>query len=435
MSPRRLPLALALLAAAACAKPAPRAPAASGDEWPYPYPRAGEVTLKEKETLDEAWHLVLAGDLARAERDYLKVLRRRPGLVPAQTGLGVARLRGGRVEEARSALVAVVETARDYAPALYGAAEASLQAGDAEAALRFMRRAEAADPGSALMKRRLSELRLQVTERRMAAARAESAAGDFDGAADIYRRALGDAPEVAGLRLELAELLAGRGEAAEAMAVLEGDPTEDRQVLLKLGELRAASGDHAGALEAYRRLLARDPRDEEALALADRSRTVLEMRGMPEEYLRIAGAETITRADLAALVAVKVTALGRLPPGAPKVAVDISGSWAREHILKALAYDVMTVYPNHTFQPGAVARRGDLARAVQRVLDLVRHPAAPAPAITDMSRSHLFHYPAARVVAAGLMDLTPEGAFQAWRPPTGAEAASVIDSLARLVGP
>ena len=41
----------------------------------------------------------------------------------------------------------------------------------------------------------------------------------------------------------------------------------------------------------------------------------------------------------------------------------------------------MAVYPNHTFQPGAVVRRGDLARAVQRVLDLLSYPQAPAPAL------------------------------------------------------
>ena len=31
----------------------------------------------------------------------------------------------------------------------------------------------------------------------------------------------------------------------------------------------------------------------------------------------------------------------------------------------------MEVYPNHTFQPDAVVRRADLARAVSRVLELV----------------------------------------------------------------
>jgi hypothetical protein len=156
---------------------------------------------------------------------------------------------------------------------------------------------------------------------------------------------------------------------------------------------------------------------------------------MPEEYRRIPSSPTITRADLAALLMSKVTMLSRLPPGPAKVAVDISGSWARDQIIRALALDVLDVYPNHTFQPAAVVRRGDLAAAVQRVLDLAKHPATTLAKPSDMSSTNLFRYPAARVVGAGLMDLTEAGAFEAWRPVSGQEAVDVVEGLIRLVGP
>jgi hypothetical protein len=38
-------------------------------------------------------------------------------------------------------------------------------------------------------------------------------------------------------------------------------------------------------------------------------------------------------------------------------------------------------------------------------------------------------------VTAGLMDLTPAGAFEPWRPVSGREAVDVVDALTRLVGP
>ncbi|HET7745836.1 MAG TPA: S-layer homology domain-containing protein, partial [Vicinamibacteria bacterium] len=170
-------------------------------------------------------------------------------------------------------------------------------------------------------------------------------------------------------------------------------------------------------------------------AAARRAREALELSDMPPEYRQIFEADTITRADLAALAMVKVTALSRLPPGPSRVAVDVAGSWARDHILRALSLEVMTVYPNHTFQPAATVRRGDLARVVQRVLDLVKHPTGTLPRITDMAPNNLFHYPATRAVGAGLMDLTSAGAFEAWRPVSGREAAAVLENLARLVGP
>jgi tetratricopeptide (TPR) repeat protein len=285
------------------------------------------------------------------------------------------------------------------------------------------------------VRRRLSEAKLQVTERRVTAAKALLEAGEQAGAEEEYRRALEAAPEVGGLRVELANLVHDRGDVLGAVSVLEMDPMGDRQVLMRLAEILMEQRDHAAALDAYGRILARDPRDAEAALGASQAREALELVRMPEEYRQIYTAARVSRADLAALVAVKVTRLSRVPPGEPEVAVDISGSWAREHIIKVLSYRVMEVYPNHTFQPGAVVRRGDLAQAVGAVLNLLNWPAGSLPSFTDMSRSHLFHEGASRAVASGLMDVTSSGAFEAWRPVTGREAIDVVEALVRLVGP
>jgi hypothetical protein len=156
---------------------------------------------------------------------------------------------------------------------------------------------------------------------------------------------------------------------------------------------------------------------------------------MPEEYRHIAEAPRVTRADLAALVAVRVRALQRVGPGEPRVAVDISLSWARDYVARVLALGIMDVYPNHTFQPGAVVRRADLARAVARTLDSLGRPRSPGPAPTDMSPSHLDYDAVERVLGAGLMGLTASGAFEPWRPVSGNEAIEVVDAVARLAGP
>jgi tetratricopeptide (TPR) repeat protein len=419
---------------ASCAR-APVKPPAPPEGYTFPTVKPGETTAERRQKIEKAWLAVLAGEVPDAERDYLALLKEQPDLVPAETGLAFARLRGERFEAAAQGFARVLERRADYFPALVGGALTALKRDDPETALDLLRRAQEVDPRDVAVKRRLGDVRLQVTERRVAAARAASQAGDQERAIETYRKALGDAPEVPELRLELADALATRGDLAEATSILLADPSGDRRVQMRLGELLAQAGEYERALGAYRRVLEKDPRDEEARTRAHQIREQWEMQQMPEEYRRIPTAPAISRADLAALLAVKVTALGRLAEGEPRVAVDISGSWARAHIIKVLALDLMTVYPNHTFQPGATVRRGDLARAVQKVLDLMGRPPGSAPAITDMSPTNLFHYPATRVVAAGLMDLTPEGAFQAWRPVSGPEADSVIEGLVRLVGP
>jgi tetratricopeptide (TPR) repeat protein len=427
--------ALGVALAAGCAT-APVRPTTSPETEEFVYPRwpPGEVRPREAREIERAWHALLAGDAVGAEKRLRKVLADSPGLIPAEIALAYARLRAGAHADAARAFAGVRERKPDDVSALVGHGIALARGGNAEAALAAYARAAAADPANEAVRRRRAELRLQVTDTRVAAARAATQAGDSDRAVEQYQLVLQAAPELSGVRLELAGVLADRGEVEAAIALLEADPAAERQVLLRLAELVFQRGELERALEVYRRILEADPRDEEAVAAARRVRETIEAQQMPPEYRLIIDAPTITRADLAALMMVKVRKLAQAPLGPGRVAIDISGSWAQDHIIRALALDLVTVYPNHTFQPGATVRRGDLARAVARAMDLLKYPPGPGARLTDMSANNVFYYPASRVVAAGLMDLTDEGAFETWRPVTGREATDVIEGLVRLVG-
>jgi tetratricopeptide (TPR) repeat protein len=400
------------------------------------FPTAGRGELKPAELrkVEEAWKKVLAGDAVGA-RDFEKMLRDRPKLVPATTGLAYARLRAGRAAEASRLFDVALGEREEYLPALVGAGSAALRQGNADAALGFYRRAQATAPGDPVVRRRLPQIKLQVTEKHVTQARQELERGDTAKAMTEYRAALDAAPEVGGVRLELANLILSQGGAPGAVDLLAQDPTEDRQVLLRQGEILAGMQDYARAIDVYRKLLQRDPRDEEALRRSREAREAQELLLMPEEYRRIATATRLSRADLAALVDVRVTALRRVAERQPKVAIDISGSWARDHIADVLALDIMDVYPNHTFQPGATVRRSDVARALGRVLDLLGWPrASAAPVPSDVSPTNVAYDRVERVLGAGLMDVTPAGAFEPWRPVTGPEAIDAIEALVRLVG-
>jgi tetratricopeptide (TPR) repeat protein len=401
----------------------------------FPTSKPGELTPDEARQIDKAWRDLLAGEVPDAEKTFQKLAGRKPGLVQAQTGLAYARLKIGRLPEAATGFGRVLADRPDYTPALVGAGVTAQRQKDATAALAYFRRALAIQPGDASLRKRVAELKLQVTEKRVAEAHAALEASDPAKAEECYRQALEAAPEVAGVRLELADLLESTGDPSAAADVLEADPTDDRQVLSRLATLLTGMKQYERALDAWRRVLARDPKDPEALKKSREVIAAIEFARMPEEYQRIPQAARISRADLAALIAVKVPQLARLQNREPKVAIDISGSWAREHIVSVLSLDIMDVYPNHSFQPGAVVRRGDLARSAARVLDLFRARAPEGPAPSDMARTNLYFDAAERVVGAGLMGLTPEGAFEPWRPVSGQEAVEVISGVARLVGP
>jgi hypothetical protein len=96
----------------------------------------------------------------------------------------------------------------------------------------------------------------------------------------------------------------------------------------------------------------------------------------------------------------------------------------------------MDAFPNHTFQPEALVRRGDFALAVSRALNIIgaRRPAAAAkwrearPELTDVRPGHLA-YPAVSIAVASGVMTAQDGEFGLTRPITGAEA---IEALSRL---
>jgi len=406
-----------------------------GLDYRFPSWLAGEMSERDEEGLRKAWRAVVSGDTRRAIRECQRLLEKRPGLVPARVALAFAQMRGGRFAEAEAGFASVLVDRPDHVAALIGAASLAGHRGDGAAALRIYERAAEVAPDDRLVERRLQETKAQVTESRVAAAQLALDRGDVAGAVAEYRSALDAAPEVAGVRVALADALLSSGEVVEALQVLDEMPVPDRVVLERLSDLRAEQGDLTGALDATRQILALDPDDADARRRAEAIRTELELLDMPEAYRQIADADRVSRADLAALVAVKVTALERLPDLAPKVLTDTDASWAAPYIQRVVNLEILSVYPNHTFQPHATVRRSELAQAVGRVLDLLEWPEQPVPELRDIRPRHLHYRGVVRAVGAGLMDVTPTGAFEGWRPVTGQEAVAVIEALARTVGP
>jgi len=406
-----------------------------GLDYRFPYWEPGEVSEKEEERLRKAWRAVVGGDSPRALRECRRLLEKRPGLIPARVALAYAQMRGRRFAEAEAGFASVLVDRPHDVPALIGAASLAGRRGDAAAALRIYERAAGVAPRDRLLERRLQETKAQVTESRVAAAQMALDQGDRETAVAAYRSALDAAPEVAGVRVALADVLLASGEVVGALEVLEAMRVPDRGVLQRLSELRAEQGDLTGALDAIRQVLALDPADADARRRGEAIRRELELLDMPEPYRRIAEAERISRADLAALVAVKVTALERLPDLDSKVLTDTDSSWAAPYIQRIVNLEILSVYPNHTYQPHATVRRSELAHAVGRVLDLLDWPEQPVPELRDIRPRHLHYRGVVRAVGAGLMDVTPTGAFEGWRPVTGQEAVAVIEALARTVGP
>lgn len=427
----RLAIAVAIAAAAygAACGPAPRAPAAPDPDFLFPAPSTGELTDQQAQELRRAWSDIVA---ARAERGLGRLGRLPPGRPSVETAVGFANLALKRNDEARGRFARVLSTRGDYAPALMGAAAVEHREGAVDRALALYLRAQRAAPNDPVVGRRLGALKLAVAERSLAEAAQRDARGDADGAIDMLRRAVAAAPELGSARVALAERIAARGATNESISLLRSAPAPDRDVLNALARFERESGDLAAAERTLRAAAALAPDDADiAAALADVI-AARDLQSLPEQLRAVRSASRVTRAELAAMIVLRVSALRDLPGATPDVASDLGRTWAREYALRAIELEVLEVYPNHTFQPNGVVRRGELARAAARVLDLVRWPASSAPPPRDMSPSHLQYRAALRVLGAGLMKPTPDGAFEPWRLVSGAEADALVLALARM---
>ncbi|HEY5725152.1 MAG TPA: tetratricopeptide repeat protein, partial [Methylomirabilota bacterium] len=198
----------ALLNVWSCAKPkAPRPPETA--DFLFPVSQPGELQPDEARQIDKAWRDLMAGEVPDAEKTLQKLAGRRPDLVQAQTGLAYARLKIGKLPEAAVGFARALAIRPEYVPALVGAGVTAQRQQDAAMALAFFRRALAVQPNDAGLRKRVAEAKIQITERRVAEAHAALEAGDTARAEERYRQALEAAPEVAGVRLQLADLLEG----------------------------------------------------------------------------------------------------------------------------------------------------------------------------------------------------------------------------------
>ncbi len=390
-----------------------------------------------------AWAFLQAGDLKTAERETQTVLRARPAFYPTQAVAAYLALARKDAQAALTQFDRVLAAQPQYVPALVGKGFALQDLDQTAAALDVFRAAVQADPSLTDIARRIDLLTLRSLQDELTRARDAARRGDTEGAMRAYLNAIAASPDSAFLFRELAAIERQRGDMRAAIQHLQRanslDPT-DPTSLVTLGELLEQQGDDDGALKAYAEALNLEASPEvEARRAAVRAR--LDLAQLPEQYRAIPDTGQLTRAELAALIGVRLsTLLQTAPTRDVGVITDVRGNWAERWISAALRAGVLEPFPNHTFQPRTVVRRVDFAQALARLLTLV---AAVRPEqarawigargrFPDLGAGHLA-YPAASIaVASGVMLVDGDGAFQPARVVSGADAIAAIERLSAL---
>ena len=258
----------------------------------------------------------------------------------------------------------------------------------------------------------------------------------------MYEKAIAASPESAFLLRDLADVEAKQGKTEEALAryrrAIDLD-SSDALSRTRIGEILDARGDLEGAMKMYQEANALEPTAELTRRITALDARLAYLR-LPAEYRAIPDSSSITRADLASLIGLRLEGLlGSVAPR-PVLITDVRNHWASDWIMATAQAGVIEPYENHTFEPRNVIMRSDLAQAVSRMLKVI---AASRPALlkewqsrqqkmADVGVSNLHYADASLSVVAGILPLTESGAFQLSRAVSGAEAIDAITRLERL---
>ena len=441
--------AFLLTGAAACAPKLIPAPSVTTPKYPefivptVPPSADGAAVLSE----DRGWRFLQAGDLKNAAREFETAVRIAPTFYPAETSLGYVELANNDPKSALTHFERALSMEASDVSALVGRGRALVALNRESDAIASFESALAADPSLADIRRQIDVLKFRASEQDIARARQAARAGKTDEAVAAYTRAITASPDSAFLYRELAGVERQKGDATRALEhlrrALELDPT-DAKSLVQIGEILDARGDFTAAEKAYTEALALEPND--ALpARIDAVRARAEFARMPEEYRAIEQAAQITRADLAALIGVR---LARLVQAIAErrsddvLITDVRNSWASAWIMAVARSGVMEPLPNHTFEPRAIVRRAELAQASSRLLARIAavDPSRAKswdevrPKFTDLAPGHLAYPAASMAVAAGVITVSAGDSFEPSRPVSGPEALAAVGRIAALAG-
>jgi tetratricopeptide (TPR) repeat protein len=446
---RKLLLATLVFLSACAPKTAP-APVVTAPKFPdfmRPVVPASMADSPAAAPASRGWAFLQAGDLRTAEREFGAALKAQPGFYPAETSLGYLELAR---KDAKAALphfdrALELNPQHDDVSAFLGRGQTLLALNREGDAIVAFEAALAADPSQTELARRIDVLKFRNAEQGLARAREAARAGRLDEAAQAYSAAIASSPDSAFLYRELAGVEKQRGDTETALEHFQKAATldpGDAKTLAQIGEILEANGDFEGAAKAYTDAAAIEPSAELEKRLEE-VRSKVALAALPAEYKAIDQAPQITRADLAALIGVRLGVLlssGRR--GDAALITDVRNNWAATWIMSVARAGVMEPFANHAFQPRTVVRRTDLAQAAARLLARI---AAQDPAgakawaaarlkFSDLSPSHLA-YPAASVaVASGVMKTGADNSFQPSRAVTGAESIEAIERIQALAG-
>jgi tetratricopeptide (TPR) repeat protein len=432
-------LGLLAMGLAACATVAPPSPSLY-IESPTPAYSA-QLSLDDRLTVEQAWGYLRQGRTDKAEKALLRLDPANPFYY---AGFGYAAFLNGNLSIAEQYFLRSAQEFPDMPIPHLGLGQIYQKVGQADSAYKEYLEVLKRDPENPWARKESEAIRLEMTDSLMGEARDFASLGNAAKSKESYLKALEYSPKLQEAHLALARLYLEEKNFQSALFHLktaDSNEPKTKAILEDYADALFQAGQLSRSLDTYQRLLDIDPQNKLAQERAETIKNRLGVVDLPSQYHNIPSLEAVTKEDVSALIGVKFKdVLDEAPPKLP-VIVDITTSWAFQHIVRVASYEIMEVFSNRTFQPRKTITRAEMADILVRLVallkkrgyNIIEQVPIDRVRIADVPREHFYFQPIAQVIAYQLMDLAPDRTFKPELPMPGREVIKALDLLLGLI--
>ena len=400
-----------------------------------------ELSLEERILAEEAWNNLKQGRGNKAKKNISKLGAQSPVYY---VGSGYVSYLLNELQSAENFFKKALINYPDLTLAHSGLAQIYLKTGHEDRAFAEYREVLKKEPEHPWAKKQYETLKNKKTEEALKEAKTALAEGDTERSRGTFLKALYYSPQSTEAHLFLAEIYKNEDRLQNALVHLKAassNEPENKEILKNYAEILYQAAQHSKSLDVYEKLLDLEPDNKEIKDLIESLKNRLGIFELPSRYNSIPSLETVSKEEIAALLAVKFKGIVDEVSGTPPIIIDISTSWASKFILQMTSIGILDVYPNHTFQPKKIITRAEMAEILLRFtyylekkgFKFIQQIPPDKIEISDVSSHNYYYQPIIQILSYNIMELFPNRSFEPDLPVSGQEAIKLMDIILALI--
>ena len=406
-----------------------------------PQVTVAELSLEERIITEEAWSNLKQGKGNKARKIISKL---EPESSFYYVGLGYSYLLLKEFQASENSFKNALQDYPEMALIHIGLAQVYQEKGRENLAFAEYREVLKREPEHSWVKQEYEILKNKKTEEALNEAKASHSEGDTERSKEAYNKALYYSPKNTESHLALAEIYIKENKLQNALTHLRtasSNKPNNKEILKKYGEVLFQTEQHTKSLEIYEKLQKLEPQNEEIKGKIETLKNRLGIFELPSQYNSIISREAVSREEIAALLSVKFKEILGEPSSPPPIIIDIATSWASKFILLITSFEIMEVYPNHTFLPKKIVKRAETAKILLQLINYLKEKGyrfiqqIPPEKIqlSDVSQDNFYYRSIIQMVSYDIMGLSPERSFKPDLPVSGAESTKLLNIILTLI--